>query len=97
MSSQHQPCSAGLAATQTLEPAVLPRWQLPGAQPAAPAESLSPRSAVAAAQAQLAAEDSETWKDGGFPAYLQSQLDDFCAAWDDALAVCTAAFCKTSC
>ena len=76
---------AGLAATQTLEPAVLPRWQLPSSQP--PAEALSPRSAVAAAQAQLAAEDSETWKDGGFPAYLQSQLDDFCAAWDDALAV----------
>ena len=71
-----------------LEAAVLPRWQLPSTQPA---EALSPRSAVAAAQAQLAAEDSETWKDGGFPAYLQSQLDDFCAAWDDALAVSAAA------
>ena len=56
--------------------------------PAPQQEPLSPRSAIAFAQAQRAAEDSEAWKNGAFPSYLQSEVDDFCAAWDDALQVC---------
>ena len=46
-----------------------------------------PCAAVAVARAERAAEDSAAWKAGGFPAYLQNEVDDFCAAWDDALQV----------
>ena len=36
---------------------------------------------------QRAAEDKAAWEEGGFPSYLQSEVDDFCASWSDALQV----------
>lgn len=37
-----------------------------------------------AAQSQTArSADAEVWVKGAFPAYLQSEVDDFCAAWSD--------------
>lgn len=50
-------------------------------------DCVSRGAAMAEAKAERAAEDSEAWKAGGFPAYLQNEVDDFCAAWDDALQV----------
>lgn len=36
---------------------------------------------------QRLAEDRAAWEEGGFPSYLQSEVDDFCASWSDALQV----------
>jgi hypothetical protein len=45
-------------------------------------------SATAAVGAdQRALEDRDAWKEGAFPSYLQSEVDDFCASWSDALQV----------
>ena len=75
--------TTGATATRVTDP-LLPALRAP---PTSQQEGPTSSTAAAAARAERAAEDSEAWKAGGFPAYLQNEVDDFCAAWDDALQV----------
>mmetsp|Transcript_15038 Transcript_15038/g.45426 ORF Transcript_15038/g.45426 Transcript_15038/m.45426 type:complete len:981 (-) Transcript_15038:599-3541(-) len=42
-------------------------------------------SSAAAIKEQRAADDKQQWAEGAFPSYLQSEVDDFCAAWSDSI------------
>lgn len=56
------------------------RADIPGERIAIPAASPSGKRSQAVSTA-----DEEVWVRGAFPAYLQSEVDDFCAAWSDSV------------